>query len=99
VVAFGSGGPWSIGPGEVVDGDGHAIACRRLGWGSLLGWQGLLGCCRAHPWPSQGTAGQKTEGLSTHHHCIVDQPASLTHKAIVRWRMPAALPTLGCLVS
>jgi hypothetical protein len=90
VVALGSGGPRPIGPGEVVDGDAHAIGFGRLGWESLLSWQGwlswqgLLGSRRAHPWPSQGTAGQKTEGLSTHHPCIVDQLASLTHKAIAR---------------
>lgn len=84
VVALGFGGPRPIGPGEVVDGDAHAIGFGRLGWEGLLGWQGLLGSRRAHPWPSQGAAGQKTEGLSTHHHCIVDQLASLTHKAIAR---------------
>jgi len=94
VVALGSGGPRPIGPGEVVDGDAHAIALGRLafgllalgrlGWERLLGWHRLLGCRRAHPWPSQGAAGQKTQGLSIHHPCIVDQPASLTHKAIVR---------------
>jgi hypothetical protein len=84
VVALGSGGTRPIGPGEVVDGDGHAIALGRLAWQSLLGWKGLLGSSRAHPWPSQGAAGQKTEGLSTHHHCIVDQLASLMQKAIAR---------------
>ena len=99
MVALGSGGPRPIGPGEVVDGDAHAIALGRLGWENLLGWHRLLGCRRAHPWPSQGAAGQKTQGLSTHHRCIVDQLASLTHKAIVRCRMLAALPALGCLVS
>jgi hypothetical protein len=109
VVALGSGGSRPIGPGEVVNGDSHAVAfgwlgngrlaLGRLGWESLLGWQGLLGCRRAHPWPSHGAAGQKTQGLSTHHRCIVDQPASLTHKAIVRCRMLAGLPALGCLVS
>ena len=38
VVALGSGGPGPIGPVKAVDGDGHAIACRGLGWESLLGW-------------------------------------------------------------
>ena len=47
VVALGSGGPRPIGPGEVVDGDAHAIGFGRLGfgrlgWESLLSWQGWL---------------------------------------------------------
>ena len=97
VLAFGLGWPWPIGPGEVVDGDGHPTAFGWLGRERLLGWRGLLGCRRAHPWPSQGAAGQKTEGLSIHHGCILDQLSSLTHKAIARCRMLAALPAVGCL--
>ena len=46
VVALGSGGPRPIGPGEVVDGDAHAIGFGRLGFGRLgfgrLGWESLL---------------------------------------------------------
>jgi len=78
VVAFGFSGPRTVGPGEVVDGDGHPIP---FAW---LGYRGLLRCRRGHPWANQAAARQKTEGVSTDHRCIVDQLASLTHKAIVR---------------